>query len=58
MFVLLAILVAIFRIRGGKPSSTITDGTGHEGQSLTGTNEDIIVKDQLQRTTKLDDSHF
>ncbi|CAF0770190.1 unnamed protein product [Adineta ricciae] len=36
-------------IRPGKAQSGVTDGTGHEGQSLTGNNEDIILKDQLQR---------
>ena len=38
-----------FRIRNGKPASTINDVTGHEGQSLTGNNEDSTLKDQLQR---------
>jgi hypothetical protein len=42
-------LICIFSIRGEKPQSTITDGTGHEGQSLTGNNEDSTLKEQLQQ---------
>ncbi|CAF2535185.1 unnamed protein product [Rotaria sp. Silwood2] len=41
--------MAMTSIRIGKPQSTITNGTEREGQSLTGNNEDIILKDQLQR---------
>ncbi|CAF0767154.1 unnamed protein product [Adineta ricciae] len=41
--------IVLAGIRPGKAQSGITDGTGHEGQSLTGNNEDIILKDQLQR---------
>ncbi|CAF3355901.1 unnamed protein product [Rotaria sp. Silwood1] len=41
--------MAMANIRTGKPQSTITNGTEREGQSLTGHNEDIILKDQLQR---------
>ncbi|UJR35354.1 hypothetical protein I4U23_028112 [Adineta vaga] len=37
--------------RGGKAQSMITDGTGHEAQSLTGNNEDIILKDQLYQNS-------
>lgn len=38
----------MFSIRSGKPQSTITDASGHEGQSLTGNQEDNILKEQLQ----------
>ncbi|CAF0804487.1 unnamed protein product [Rotaria sordida] len=41
--------MAVISTRNGKPQSTITNGTEREGQSLTGNNEDIILKDQLQR---------
>jgi len=35
--------------RNGKPQSTNTDGILHEGQSLTGYNEDSTLKDQIEQ---------
>lgn len=57
MFVLrdISFCFYIFRIRNGKPQSTINDITGHEGQSLTGNNEDSTLKNQLQQ---MKDSHL
>ena len=37
-----------FSIPSRKPQITITDTTGYEAQSLTGNQEDNIVKDKLQ----------
>ncbi len=58
MLVFLFIYICIFSIRIGKPQTTNTDGTGYEGQSLTGNNEDNILKDQLERTNHIDDDQL
>ncbi len=52
------IFICIFKIQNRKPQSTITDGTGHEGQSLTENNEDSTLKDQLQRINQSDNSQL
>jgi hypothetical protein len=58
MFVLLYIYLYIFKIQNRKPQSTIIDGAGHEGQSLTENNEDSTLKDQLQRINQFDNSQL
>jgi hypothetical protein len=58
LFFFFFIFICIFSIRGGKPQSTITDGMGYEGQSLTENNEDSTLKEQIHRINQIDDNQL